>query len=269
MGLGDRGGQLAQRLAHQAGLQARQAVAHLPFDFRPGGQRRHGVDDDDVHRARAHQGVGDLQRLLAGVRLGDQELVEVDAQLVGVGGIQRMFGVDEGRGAAGLLDLGHHVQGQRRLAGAFRPVDLDDPPLGQAADPQRHVQAQRARRHRLDLHDLALVAQLHHRALAEGPIDLAQRRFQSALLVTVFFAHELQCHRLSHFSHASYPTIPPTGPPIRPTRGPRLPLDSLVPILFHVRKMFFLTPKGGIAKPVLEAAFHHIRRWLIARLWEG
>ena len=121
-----------------------------------------------------------------------------------------MLGVDEGRRAARLLDLGHHVQGQRRLAGALRPIDLDDAALGQAPDPERDIQAQRARGHALDLHDLALVAQLHHRALAKGPVDLAQRRFQSALLVTVFTSHEFQS-RLRH-SLALYPTIPPTGP---------------------------------------------------------
>jgi hypothetical protein len=51
--------------------------------------------------------------------------------------------------------------------------------------PQRHVQAQRAGRHGLDLHDLALVAQLHHRALAEGPVDLRQRGLEGALLVRI------------------------------------------------------------------------------------
>ena len=62
--------------------------------------------DDDVDRARAHQRVGDLERLLAGVGLGDQQLVEVDAQLAGVGRVERVLGVDEGAGAAGLLGLG-------------------------------------------------------------------------------------------------------------------------------------------------------------------
>ncbi len=120
---------------------------------------------------------GDLQRLFAGVGLGDQEVVEVHAELLGVGRIQRMLGVDEGGGAAGLLHLGHHVQGERGLARAFRPKDLDHPAARQAADAQRQVEAERAGGHRLDLHHLALGAQLHHRALAEGPIDLRQRRF--------------------------------------------------------------------------------------------
>jgi hypothetical protein len=60
---------------------------------------------------------------------------------VGVGRIQRVLGVDEGACAAGLLHLGHDVQGQGRLARAFGPVDLDHPSARQAADAQRQVQA--------------------------------------------------------------------------------------------------------------------------------
>ncbi len=77
-------GDLAQGLAHEAGLQADVAVAHLAFDFRAGHQGGHGVDDDDVEGAGADQHVHDFQGLLAGVRLGDQERVGVDAELGGV-----------------------------------------------------------------------------------------------------------------------------------------------------------------------------------------
>ena len=69
-------------------------------------QRRHRVDDDHVDRAGAHQHVGDLERLLAGVRLRDQQFVDVDAELLGVGRVERVLGVDEGRRAAELLHLG-------------------------------------------------------------------------------------------------------------------------------------------------------------------
>ena len=55
--------------------------------------------------ARAHQHVGDLERLLAGVGLRDQQLADVDAELAGVDGVERVLGVDEGGGAAGLLHL--------------------------------------------------------------------------------------------------------------------------------------------------------------------
>ena len=63
--------QLAQRLAHQSGMQAHKAVAHLTLDLRPGHQRRHRVHHNHVNGVGTHQGLGDLQRLLAGVRLGD------------------------------------------------------------------------------------------------------------------------------------------------------------------------------------------------------
>ena len=69
-------GELAQRLGHEARLQAHVRVAHLAFDFGLGHQRRDRVDDDDVDRAGAHQHVGDLERLLAGVRLRDEQVVD-------------------------------------------------------------------------------------------------------------------------------------------------------------------------------------------------
>ena len=72
--------QLAHGLGHQARLQADVRVAHLPLDLGPGHQRRHRVDHDDVEGRGAHQHVGDLERLLAGVRLGHQQLVDVHAQ---------------------------------------------------------------------------------------------------------------------------------------------------------------------------------------------
>jgi hypothetical protein len=83
VGAVQRAGELAQRLAHQPGLQADVAVTHLALDLRLGGQGRDRVDDDDVDRAGAHQHVRDLQRLLAGVGLRDQQLVDVDAERLG------------------------------------------------------------------------------------------------------------------------------------------------------------------------------------------
>ena len=69
----DVAGELAQRLAHQPRLQARQLVAHLAFDLGLRHERRDRVDDDDVDAARAHQHVGDFEPLLAGVGLRDQQ----------------------------------------------------------------------------------------------------------------------------------------------------------------------------------------------------
>ncbi len=108
-----------------------------------------------------------------------------------------MFGVDKGADAALFLFLGHHMQGQRRLAAGFRPVDLDDPALGQAADPQRDVQTQRSGRGRLDVHRRAVGAKAHDRALAELPFDLCQRRFQRLRLVHIPLPTKVEevCHR--------------------------------------------------------------------------
>ena len=79
VGAAHRARQLPQRLAHQPRLDADEAVAHLALDLRPRHEGRDGVHDDDVHAAGADERLGDLERLLAGVRLRDEELVHVDA----------------------------------------------------------------------------------------------------------------------------------------------------------------------------------------------
>ena len=184
-------GELAQRLAHQPRLQAGQLVAHLAFDLRLGHQRRDRVDDDDVDAARAHQHVGDLEPLLAGVGLRDQQLADVDAELAGVDGIERVLGVDVGGDAAGLLHLRDDLQAQRRLARRLRSVDLDDAAARQPADAQRDVEAERAGRdHRQVVLDLGL-AHFHDRALAELLFDLCQRGGERLALVVVHRVHSV------------------------------------------------------------------------------
>ena len=101
----DDAGQLAQRLRHQAGLQAHLRFAHLAFDFGPRHERRDRVDDDDVDAAGADQDFDDLERLLAVVGLRDQQVVEIDAELAGILRVERVLGVDERRHAAELLRL--------------------------------------------------------------------------------------------------------------------------------------------------------------------
>src|ERR1700754_631996 len=73
----------------------------------------------------APQRVGDLERLLAGVGLRDQEVVDVDAELAGIDRIERVLGIDKGADAALLLGFGDAMQRQGGLAGGFRPGDLD------------------------------------------------------------------------------------------------------------------------------------------------
>ena len=133
-------GELAHGLAHEARLQANEAVAHLALDFGLGNQRGHRVDDDHVQRARADQLLADIERLLAGVGLTDEQLIEVDAQLARVDRVQRVLGVDIGDRPAGALGLGDHVQGQRGLARGLGAEDLDHPPARHSADPQGNIQ---------------------------------------------------------------------------------------------------------------------------------
>ena len=176
-------GQLAQRLAHQPRLQTRQRIAHLAFEFGLRHQRRNRIDHQHVDPAGAHQRVADFQRLFAGVGLRDQQFVDVDAQLPRIDRIERVFGVDEGADAALLLPLRHRVQRQRGFARGFRPVDFDHPSPRQAADTQRDVQPERARGNRLDIHRTVVLAQLHHRALAELALDLGERGGQGLGLI--------------------------------------------------------------------------------------
>ena len=180
---------LRKRLAHQPRLQPRQLIAHFAFELGPGRERSDRIHHHDIDAAGAHQRVGDFEGLFTGVGLRDQELIDVDAQFLGIAGIERVFRIHIGGNAAFLLDLGHHVQGQGRLAGGFRTIDLDHPPTGETTDAERDVEPERARRDRIGIHRPFALAQLHDRALAEGAIDLGKRRLERALLIAVFSFH--------------------------------------------------------------------------------
>ena len=65
-------------------------VAYLSLDLRLGNESGHGVDHDDVQTARADEHVGDLEGLLTGVRLGDEKVVGVNAQGLGVHRVKSM-----------------------------------------------------------------------------------------------------------------------------------------------------------------------------------
>ena len=168
VGFGNHAGELAQGLAHQPGLQANEAVAHFALDFGLGNQRRHRVDDHDIHSAAAHQGFANFKRLLARIRLGNVKIVDVYAQLFGVNGIQRVLRVDKRGHAAHLLRFGYAVQGHGGFAAAFRAVNLNHAPARQAAHAQRHIQIQAARGDDLQIGVGGHVAELHYAALAVG-----------------------------------------------------------------------------------------------------
>ncbi len=110
------------------------AVAHFALDLGARHQGGDRIDDEHIDRVRPHQRVDDFERLLAGVGLRDDEVVDIDAELLGIAGVERVFGIDEGGGAANLLRLGDDMQRQRRLARAFGTIDFDHAAAWQAAD---------------------------------------------------------------------------------------------------------------------------------------
>ena len=198
VGLVQVGRELAQGLGHQPGLEADVAVAHLALDLGPGRERGHRVDHHDVERTRADEHVGDLEGLLPRVGLGDQQLVDVDADLRRVHRVHGVLGVDVGADAAVALGLGHHVHGQRGLAGGLRAVHLDDPASGQAADAEGEIEGQGPRRDGLHVHG-ALLAHLHDGTLAVLLLDLAHRHVECLvslhreLLSCAFDYRRLRC----------------------------------------------------------------------------
>ena len=149
-------------------------IAHLALDLRLGNECGNGVDDDDVQAPRADEHVGDLEGLLTGVRLGDEEVVGINPQSLGVDGVERVLGVDEGGIPPGLLGAGHGVERNGRLTRGLGPVDLDDAPAGQAPDPQGDVEGGRTGGD--DGHGRTrVISQSHDGALTEGLVDLGER----------------------------------------------------------------------------------------------
>ena len=123
-------------------MKAHIAVAHFALDLGPGHQCRHRVHHNDVDSAGAHQRLRNFQSLLAGVRLGNEHIVNIHAQRPGIGGVQRVLGVHKGNLAALFLGLRRHMEGKGRLTRGLRPVDLHNAPSRQSAHAQRHIQRQ-------------------------------------------------------------------------------------------------------------------------------
>src|SRR5207245_1964856 len=124
----DGAGQLAQRLTHESSLDPDERIAHLAFDLGTRNERSNRVDDHAVDATGTDQRLGDLERLLAGVGLADEKLVDVDATGTGVTGIESVLDIDERGHPALLLGLGDGVLAKRRLTRRLRTEDLGDPP---------------------------------------------------------------------------------------------------------------------------------------------
>src|SRR5664280_1126045 len=188
--LGDGGGKFAQSLRHQAGLQANMTVAHFAIEFGLGNQRSYRVHHQHVDCARAYQGLGDLQRLLAVIGLRDQQVVDVDTQLGRVDGVKRVLGIHEGRHAALLLRFPNYLQRDGGFARRLRPEDLDHASARKAADAQRRVKRDRSRGDHGDGDDRTLAPQLHDGAFAELLFDLSHGQVDGPAFFSSFVRHE-------------------------------------------------------------------------------
>ena len=161
VGFGDVGREFAQGLAHQAGLQTHFVVSHLPFYLCARGEGGHGVNHHYIHGTAADEVIGNFQGLLPVVRLGNEEGIQVYAQRLGIGAVERVLCVDDGRNAAGLLGLRNGMDGQGGFTGAFRSVNLDDAAFGVSADAQCMIQRNGAAGNHLGSVPFGLVSQFH------------------------------------------------------------------------------------------------------------
>ncbi len=170
------------------------AVAHFAVQFRLRDQRGHRIHHQHVNSARAYQSFRDLQRLLAVIGLGDQQVVHVNAQLGGVDGIEGVLGVHEGCHATLLLRLGNDLQGDGGLAGGFRPEDFHHTPAREATDAECGIKGNRSRRNHGDGNNRSLASQLHDGALAELLFDLRHGQVDGPAFFSSLVCHK--CHSL-------------------------------------------------------------------------
>ena len=84
-----------------------------------------------------------------------------------------MFCINERSRSAELLRFRDHMQGDRRLTGRFRAIDLDDPAARDSAYTKCKVKLQAPGRDRGNADLRSGIAQLHYGALTKLFFDLA------------------------------------------------------------------------------------------------
>ena len=127
------------------------AIAHLTIDLRLRNEGCDRVDDQDIDRAGAHHRLGDLQCLLTGIRLGNIEIIDINADVLRVLRIQCMLCIDEAGDPATLLYFGHGMERERRLTRGLRSIDFDDSSLRVAAGTERDIQGKGSGRYGFDI----------------------------------------------------------------------------------------------------------------------
>ncbi len=95
-----------------------------------------------------------------------------------------MLCIHKGGRAARALALRNRAEREGGFPRGFRPVDLHDPSLGQAAKTERDVEAQGPGGYGRNSVSF-VVTQAHDAALAELALNLPKRRLQRFLLVLI------------------------------------------------------------------------------------
>ncbi|MNI89067.1 hypothetical protein D3C73_1464220 [compost metagenome] len=109
--------------------------------------------------------------------MGQQQFVNIDAQLARIAWVQRMLRVNKRSLSAGLLYFSNGMQGNCRLTRRFRSVHFNNPAFRKAADSKRNIKSQRSARHDFDLH-MSRLAQLHNGTFTELFLNLTKRHLQ-------------------------------------------------------------------------------------------
>ena len=92
-----------------------------------------------------------------------------------------MLRIDEGTHAARLLGIGNYVQHHRSFAGRFRAVNLNDAPLGHAANAEGQIQREGSGGDAFDTGLRIRIAQSHDAAFTKGLGDLRERAVEIGL----------------------------------------------------------------------------------------
>ena len=149
-------------------------VPHLTFNFSLGSQGGYGVDHHHVDTTRTDQHVGNFERLLTGIRLRDQQFIQIDANLLRVTGVEGMLGINKCGHATQPLCLRDDLQGERRFTRRFRTVDLDNAATRKPAAAQSNIKRQGSSRDDIQVTGCGGIAHPHHRTFAELLFNLGK-----------------------------------------------------------------------------------------------
>ena len=153
-------------------------ITHLAVDLGLWYQGCNRVHDDNVYCTGADHGLGNLQRLLAVVRLGNVKVVDVHTDVLRVYRVQGMLSVDETGNTAALLHLSYHMERYGCFTTGLRSVDLDDTALRHTAKAQCDIQADGTGRDGLDVHVCTGISQLHDRTFSVRLLNLCNGSIQ-------------------------------------------------------------------------------------------